>query len=214
VRGRLVFDGTSTPPAAREIAQATVHIVAADGADLGFVPLSGPDEDGRFSLVGLPAGEYDLWVGRGFTGWHLRSLAANGRDLTGRPFTVGMADITDVEYTFTDRTTSITGVLRDMAGQPVVGGAVAAFTTDRSRWHASVMWPVVHLGQAVEEGAFKLSVRGAGEYFVVGSAKVPSAVGDRFQDLTLLEQLSRSATLVRLGEGEQATVDVSAATEP
>jgi hypothetical protein len=214
VRGRLVFDGTSTPPTAREIEQAEIRVVAADGAELGMVPLSGPDGDGRFSLAGLPAGEYDLWVGRGFSDWHLRSLTAKGRDLTGRPFAVGMADITDVEYTFTDRTTSITGVLRDLAGQPVVGGAVAAFTTDRSRWHASVMWPVVHIGQAVENGAFKLPVRGAGEYFVVGSIKVPSAVRERFQDPALLEQLARSAAIVRVGEGEQATVNVSAATEP
>ena len=71
------------------------------------------------------------------------------------------------------------------------------------------MWSVVHIGQAVEEGAFTLPVRGAGEYLVVGSIKVPSAVHERFQDPALLERLARSATIVRVAEGEQVTVNVS-----
>jgi hypothetical protein len=59
-------------------------------------------------------------------------------------------------------------------------------------------------------GEFDVTVRGAGEYFVTS---VPATLKDRVQDPAVLDQLSRSATIVHVGEGERATVTVNVAVE-
>jgi hypothetical protein len=79
-------------------------------------------------------------------------------------------------------------------------------------WTSTLTWSPVRVGQSVEMGVFDVSVVGAGEYFVAGSAKVPSALRQPLRDPGVLDQLSRSAITVRVGEGKRVTVAVSAPT--
>ena len=94
-----------------------VQILSADGADLGFVPLSGVQADGRFSLAGMPPGEYELETSFELSFpdavWRLRSIEASGIDVTGRTIQVGVQDITNLVVTYTDRQTTISGTLHD-----------------------------------------------------------------------------------------------------
>ncbi|MNC96059.1 hypothetical protein D3C83_133310 [compost metagenome] len=57
-------------------------------------------------------------------------------------------------------------------------------------------------------GVFDVSVLGGGEYFVAGSPKAPSALYQSLRDPDVLEQLSRSAMMLRVGEGERVTAAV------
>jgi hypothetical protein len=214
--GRVVFDGTSPPPPARQLEGMPIRLLAADGADLGFVPLSGVEADGRFRLVGVPPGAYELDTSFELSfrdpPWRLRSIKALGNDVTGRAIQVGVQDVTDIVLTYTDRRTTIAGTLHDASGQPLAGGSVVVFPTDRSLWTSTLTWSPVRVGQSVEMGVFDVSVVGAGEYFVAGSAKVPSALRQPLRDPGVLDQLSRSAITVRVGEGKRVTVAVSAPT--
>jgi hypothetical protein len=214
--GRLVFDGASIAPTADVLERTAVRILAADGADLGPVPRSGLEAGGQFQIVGVPPGDYEIelqWPN--YAGWHLRSLTVSGRDLFGRPIAVGSTDIKDVVFTFTDRPTSIAGVLRTASGQPVEGGGtVIAFPTDRATWSGTWPWLAARTGQSVEGGRFAVQVRGAGEYYVAGVSLVPSAIRPRLTDATVLEALARSAIVVRAAEGQQLTADVTASDAP
>jgi hypothetical protein len=210
--GRVVFDGSSLPPPASRIAGMPVQILSADGADLGFVPLSGVQADGRFSLAGVPPGEYELETSFELSFpdavWRLRSIEASGIDVTGRAIQVGLQDITDLHLTYTDRQTTISGTLHDASGQPLAGGSVVVFSTNRSLWTSTLTWSPARIGQSVEMGVFDVSVLGGGEYFVAGSPKTPSALDESLRDPDVLDQLSRSAMTLRVGEGERVTAAV------
>lgn len=210
--GRVVFEGTSPPPVASELERTAVHIFAVDGAELGAVPIGGLGPDGRFSTVGLPPGAYELQLfgRRGFSGWHVRSLTMNGRDVTDRPVQVGFDHIRDIVWTYTDRRTRVSGQLRDRDGREVVAGHVAVFPTDRSLWVPGMLRQPALVADSGRLGEFDVTVRGAGEYFVTN---VPTTLKDRVQDPAVLDQLSRSATIVHVGEGERATVTVNVAGE-
>jgi hypothetical protein len=212
--GRVVFDGASPPPLARQLEGMPITVLAADGADPGSIPLSGVEADGRFHLVGVPPGAYELETSFDLSfrdpAWRLRSIKTLGNDVTGRPIQVGVQDITDLLVTYTDRQTTISGTLHDASGQPLAGGSVVVFPTDRSLWTNTLTWSPARVGQSVERGAFDVSVLGAGEYFVAGSSKVPSALYQSLRDPEALDQLSRSAMTLRVGEGERTTVHVKA----
>ncbi len=212
--GRVVFDGMSPPPPASRIAGMPVRILSADGAALGFVPLSGVDADGRVRLVGVPPGGYELDMSFELSFdnpvWRRRSIHASGTDVTGRPIQVGVQAVTDLRVTYTDRKTTIAGTLHDASGQPLAGGSVVVFSTDRSLWTSTLAWSPARVGQSVEMGVFDVSVLGAGEYFVAGSPKLPSALHQPLRDPEILDQLSQSAIRVHVREGERTNVTVRA----
>ncbi len=99
--GRIVFDGDSARPSAAEMERSTIQVLTTDGMDLGPVPISGVEADGKFRIVPLPPGKYELefrlaqtttaksgrWI------WRPRSVSASGADLTGRPIQVTSKDI-------------------------------------------------------------------------------------------------------------------------
>jgi hypothetical protein len=57
-------------------------------------------------------------------------------------------------------------------------------------------------------GAFEVILRGAGDYYV---SSVPRGLADQLQVPAVLDQLSRTARVVRVNEGESIRVDVTAA---
>ncbi len=206
ISGRVVFDGASPRPIASELEATALHVYAVDGATLGSVPIGGLGPDGRFSTVGFPPGAYELYLfGPGFSAWRMRSLTVNGRDVTDRPIQVGSNDIGDVVWTYTDRQTRLSGQLRDRQGREVAAMHVAVFPTDRSLWLPGVLRQPALVANLTQAGEFDITVRGAGEYFVTS---VPAGLKSSVQDLAVLERLSRTATVVHLGEGEHATIDL------
>jgi hypothetical protein len=212
--GRVVFDGASPKPTSEELEGAVVQIFAADGMDLGPVPIGNLGGDGRFQVVGLPPGAYEFVLSRrGLASWGERSFEIGGRDVGGRPIQIGSDDIQDVAWTFTDRRTRIVGQLTDRQGRAVSGADVAVFPSDRSQWHRGLMTRTASVANTARDGEFALSVRGAGEYYVVA---VPPSLRDRASDQNdpaVLDELSGLATIVRLEEGEQVSVRLVAAPE-
>lgn len=205
--GRVVFDGTSPKPTPEELESTAIQVFAADGSNLGQVPIGNIGRDGRFEIVGLPPGAYEFVLsprGRAtWANWVERSFEIGGRDMGGRPIQIGSQDIRDVVWRFTDRRTHIVGRLTDREGRGVLGAHVAVFPTDRSRWHPGVMTRTADVADTAQDGEFSLTIRGAGEYFVV---VLPPSVRDRANDPAVLDDLSRSASIVRVEEGERVFV--------
>jgi hypothetical protein len=102
IAGRLIApDGIAPPPMSLRLAGAAMHDVAtrslgsSDPSAVGFETATGfSDADGRFTLLGVPAGEYVLAQANAF----LISSFREGRQpfWLSRPITVGNADVTDL----------------------------------------------------------------------------------------------------------------------
>ena len=208
VSGRVTFEGASPKPTPETLTPSAVLVFATDGAQLGSVPVSGLAADGSFRTVAVPPGGYEFVLFLNSPPWRLRSVTVGGRDVTSRPILVGSDDITDLVYTFSDRMTSVSGVLRDPSGRTVEGGSVAIFPTDRTFWGPRLFLSPVGSARSGADGAFEVALRGAGEYYVTS---VPRGLADRLQDPAVLDRLSRTARVVRVNEGQQATVDVAVA---
>jgi hypothetical protein len=69
------------------------------------------------------------------------------------------------------------------------------------------MTRIADVANTGQDGEFSLAVRGAGEYFVV---VLPPSVRDRANDPAVLDELSRSASIVRVEEGAQVFVKLPA----
>jgi hypothetical protein len=208
VSGRVTFEGASPKPTPETLTHSAVLVFATDGAQLGSVPVSGLAADGSFRTVAVPPGAYEILLFLNSPAWRLRSVTVGGRDVTSRPIPIGSDDITDLVYTFSDRKTSVSGVLRDPSTRTVEGGSVAVFPTDRTFWGPRLFLSPIGSARSGADGAFEVVLRGAGEYYVTS---VPRGLADQLQDPAVLDQLSRTARVVRVSEGQSTRVDVTAA---
>jgi hypothetical protein len=207
VSGRLEFDGAGDRPDARTIANMRVTLDPADGATLpdGLAFATGRvDENGQFTTYGVPPGKYFVRAS-GVSDWFFKGAIYRGRDLADEPIELGSADVSDVVLAFTDRPSSIAGVVR--AGNGVDGEAVVlAFPVESTEWIETGSLPRrLRSARADKDGVYLFPALPAGEYYVV-------AVREDFlfewQDPKFLEGLAGAARRVRAAEGERTTQDL------
>ncbi len=150
--------------------------------------------DGLFgSLLLRPAGASQ---------WLLRSIRANGVDITDTPLPFGRPDdsLTEVEVVLTNRGAEVTGAAVDPRGQFGTPYTVIVFPVDRELWTRHSRF--VKAARAEPDGTF--SVRGlpTAEYFVAALDRVQMADGSgEWQEPAFLESLVAVAARVALEEG-------------
>jgi protocatechuate 3,4-dioxygenase beta subunit len=207
VSGRIEFEGAGDRPDPRTLANMRVTLDPADGATLpdGIALSTGRvDENGQFTTYGVPPGKYFVRAS-GVFDWFFKGALYRGSDLADEPIELGSSDVSDVVLTFTDRPSSIAGVVR--ASDNVDGEAVVlAFPVDSTEWIETGAMPRrLRSARADKDGAYLFPALPAGEYYVV-------AVRDDFlydwQDPKFLEALSAAARRVRIAEGERTTQDL------
>ncbi len=209
LRGRVVFEGEAAPPTEPELTSAWVLVMSAERRLLNAMPISGPDAGGRFETVGLPPGGYRIGVVFETPVWRTRSMTLAGEDVIGRPILLGSTDIDDVIQTYSDRRTNVSGLVTDRSGRPVAQAMVRIFPVDRQLWGRDEAAGAT--AETSQRGTFQTRwSRDAGEYFV---AVVPATLRNRM-DAAALDELSRSATRVRLELGQDRQVTVTAGAEP
>jgi hypothetical protein len=203
VRGRLIFEPGTTPPAQMRLINATP---ASGDPSLGEAHGSvRKASDGfEFELTGLLGGSYLLnlsWIGR----FGVMSVMADGQDVTATGFdgTLGR-DIDNAVITLTSRQPVISGVVRDDAGP--ARAAIIAFPQDSARWK-NFSWEPLWLKTAGAslEGVYKLDSLPAGDYFVVA---VPSRLREEFVNPEFLAKAATVATRVSVDWGQTRTVDL------
>ncbi|HEX5070679.1 MAG TPA: carboxypeptidase-like regulatory domain-containing protein [Vicinamibacterales bacterium] len=207
--GRIEYDMKVVPPSpifasiVAEPANGDPTLGQPRSATPGPRSESGPATS--FTLQGLMAGGYLL---RPLAGSAVKSIMWEGRDYTDVPFDMSSGgDVAGVVITFTDQTTTISGVIRDQEGRPVAGGAFVGFPVDRARWSNYGLQPTrLRSGLASTTGTFSLRGLPAGEYFLI-------AVNDDhvngWKDPTFLEAASRVATRFTFAWGDTKTQDLT-----
>jgi hypothetical protein len=203
--GRVQFQGTAPPPAAERFA---LFVAAVD--NLNASRTNSPtavSSAGTFRTVGLPPGRYLLRLAGTVSPWRLKSVVADGRDVTEVPIELETGGIDDVLVTLTDAPfAALTGVVRTARGEPDPSSVVFVFPADRRLW--------VNLGPTAlrfrtapgsSTGAYSLGALPDGDYLVAAG---PEALADEWLHSSVLETLALRATRVQIAEGERRTLDL------
>lgn len=158
--------------------------------------------DEEFVLEGLLPGAY---VVRGPA--NIKSITWNGRDYLDAPFdTTSGRDITGVVITLTDKVTTLSGAVRDRAGQPAANTAVIVFPADRARWSNYGLQPA-RIKSSAGSTSGNYSIRGlpAGDYLIVA---VDDNLAGRWKEPAFLEAAARTATRLTLNWGDAQKLDL------
>jgi hypothetical protein len=202
------FDGDSAPPAAADrrgplgmppfLLEPTDTSTPLDQLAVEIVP-----RDSAYLVAGYPPGRYRVRVLNSPVGWMFKAALLNGVDVSETPFDL-TRDVPDLTLVFTDRWTSLGGVVQGTGSD---GAAVLAFPADASQWTADGMAPRrFKMARANARGEFGISALPPGDYYV---AAVPEEQTDGWRAPAILDALARVATLVTIADGEHKTVAIT-----
>ncbi len=209
VSGTVNFIGSATQPTPEQRAAINIMLEPADGRTAGLTGMvrGRVDANGTFTTMGVAAGKYVLRVMGAPPGWSLRDAEHGGRDITSAAVTLDGENATGVVVTFTDRTSEVNGSVRDASGNPDARASVIAFPTDQALWVDTGSQPRrLRQVRAGQDGSYRLQGLPAGDYYVVA---IDDASVAQWQDPAYLGQISRSATQVRLLDGDTRTQQLS-----
>ena len=132
--GRMVFEGSSTPPALTGV-RITAAPADMDNPLLGGGGAATAKEDGSFQLRGL-SGRRLLRAGNLPPGWTLKAVRLNGDDVTdsGVEFKPGQ-DVSGLEIVATSKQTEISGTVTSSNGSPIKDYTVVVFSDDSQHWN-------------------------------------------------------------------------------
>jgi hypothetical protein len=208
--GHLEFDGTRDRPDSTAQTRAPITLDRADAVapqvGIGYSSLPGhADDTGAFKTYGVPPGRYVVRIAAPFPGWTLKSVTAEGRDISETPLDLRTADVNNVVITFTDRPTRLTGTARGEDGSVDADALVVVFPVDQNAWSDYGPNPRrIRSVHAARNGAYTVVGLPPGDYYVVAIHEGATA----WQDPRVLENLARGASQVRLADGETQTQDV------
>lgn len=205
VSGTVVFNGSAAQPTHEQRGSIPITLEPADGRTAGLtgVVRGRIDASGTFTTMGVPSGRYILRVGNAPQGWSLRDALHGGRDITSAAVELDGENATGVVLTFTDRPTEVNGTVRDASGNADATASVIVFPADQSLWVDTGSQPRrLRMVRAGQDGSFKIQGLPSGDYYLVAvDANAPRS----WQDPAYLGQVARSATQVRLADGDTRT---------
>ena len=207
IAGHLTFDG-GDPPAVPDFG------IVPQSADFDLAPRQSPSiaraelrPDLTFQISGV-RGPRRIAVTDSPGGWRLKSVYANGVDVTDRalPFGEPQQSLTDVEVVLTNRLTELTGRVTDGRGDATRNYSLLVFPTDRDRWYPGSRFFRHWAPDA--NGSFMLRGLPPGDYYVapVSAADVPRDGETAWQDPEFLESIAGRATFATLTEGQKLSI--------
>jgi hypothetical protein len=213
ITGRVEFDGARERPDPQALARISLMLERADGMAIGgafqSIPSGRVDETGAFKTYGVPSGAYIVRVPVAPSGWSLKAVMSEGRDVSDSPLTMRTADVANVTIVFTDRPTKLTGIARTSDGNPDPEALVVVFPAETTAWSNFGPSPRRLRGARVSRtGSYTLEGLPAGDYFV---ASMHEDSFGQWQAPEVLEELARTAVQVKLSDGESKAQDVKTA---
>lgn len=209
VSGSVVFSGSAAQPTPEQRANLSMSLEPADGRTAGLTAMvrGRVDANGTFTTMGVPAGKYILRVSGAPQGWTLRDALHAGRDITSTAIELDGEGATGVVLTFSDRPTELNGTVRESGGNADARASVIVFPTDPTMWMDTGSQPRrLRQVRAGQDGRFTVGGLPTGDYYVI--AVEDSAIAS-WQAPEFLNDLARSATQVRIGEGETRTQNLT-----
>ncbi len=206
VNGQVTVEG-STVPSPADMSRIRIGLWAPSGQQMPMVGgqmNATPRADGTFTIANVPAGPRGVRVTGVPRPWALKAVALDGQDVTDTLFEMGPGAATrHLAVVLTDRSTEISGTVRDEQDNPLTDLTVVAFATDQQLWR-----PQSRFIQAVRpdrNGVY--SVRGLppGEYLLQAVDDIEQG---EWYDPAVLESLRSGATRLLLQEGDAKTQDL------
>lgn len=168
----------------------------------GFQPRTQVSSTGTFELNGL-IGAQVLRVDRLPEGWTLKTIRANGRDITDTALEFRGSESVNVQVVLTDRISEVSGTVK-VSGQSVSAANVVLFPDDAAQWaYPSRRVRMVRVDQT---GVFRARSLPAGGYLALA---VDYLEQGEFQDPVFLERMRSRATAFSLTDGENKNLDLT-----
>jgi len=177
------------------------------------------EKNGSFQIPNLLPGKHFIRVagqgqgpqqgqGRGAAqaqgSWTLKAVLVGGQDVTDQPVELKPGqNVESVTIVLTDRSSEITGTVRDGKNAPMAAVNVIAFSSDPQFWRAQSRR--IQAVRTDQNGVYHLRSLPPGDYLILATDDVEQ--GEWF-DPSYLEQVRPSSTPVSISEGEKKTQDL------
>lgn len=164
-------------------------------------------EDGTFRLVGvLPDVYLPTFVDSSGvipSGWWLRSVMYDGRDLLDEPLDIRDRDADDIVFMFTNRHSELAGTITSADGQPASGIDVVVLPAERAFWRQGARR--IRITQPASDGSYTFTDLPAGSYHLAVVTDLDPA---DLEDPAFLDELIAAAQPVAVDDGAATRFDV------
>lgn len=198
LRGQFVFDvqGSSSP---RDLEHSAIQLSAIPfpttlGLSAGRLSTN---DDWTFEMGGL-SGSRLVRLVTGSSGWFLKAVLLNGKDITDDPldFTHG-GIIDDVRVVLTQKHSDVSGTVIDSRNNPATRYVALLFAEDRAHWTPQSRF--IAVARPDQNGRFRITGLPSGRY---RAAAVTAIEVGQERDPELLDRLVGRASPVSVTEGE------------
>ena len=153
---------------------------------------------------GAPAAAQGRGQGSAQVQWTLKSVIVAGQEVSDQPVDLKPGqNLDNVTVVLTDRTTEISGTVRDGRSEPLSGFTVIVFSSEPQFWGAQSRH--IRATRTDTAGTFRVSGMPPGDYLAVAVDAVEQ--GEWF-DPAYLEQIRPGARQITINEGEKKTQDL------
>jgi hypothetical protein len=221
VSGNITVESSGTP-APTDYSMFRVDVPEVDplpmggGGRGGGGPFGAPgrsEKNGTFQVTNVLPGLHYIRVtgggvqGQGQAAWTVKSILIGGTDVSDLPIELKAGqNVDNVTVVLTDRTTELSGTVRDGKGTGLSALTVIAFSTEEQHWRPQSRR--IATARTDQSGAFKLRNVPPGDYYLVAVDDVDQ--GEWF-DPAFLEKVRSGATKISISEGEKKVQDLRGA---
>jgi Carboxypeptidase regulatory-like domain len=202
--GTLIYEGGAKPDG-RNPVRITASAFDADGPAMPSGSSTPVKDDDTFELGGLSGGRV-IRAGNLPSGWTLKSVRLNGRDITdtGAEFKAGEA-VSGLEVVLTNKLTQVSGLVKGADGEAVKDYTVVVFSDNQDLWTVPQSRYVAGV-RPDQDGRFQFRNLPPGTYYAVAVEYVEQGA---WGDPELLMRLKDKASTFSLDEGESKTLDLT-----
>jgi len=168
------------------------------------------EKNGTFAVPNLLPGQHYIRVtgggvqGAGNAAWTVKAITIAGQDVSDLPIELKPGQNMDnVSVVLTDRTTEISGSVRDGKNAGVPALTVIVFSSEEQHWRPQSRR--INAVRTDQSGTFRVRNMPPGDYLIVAVDDVEQ--GEWF-DPSYLEKVRQGATRLSLSEGEKKTQDL------
>ncbi len=205
--GRVVFEGADLP-VPPDLTKVTLGLVGVGPTESNRLSAT-VDAAGIVSIGGVVPGQYMVRASApgglppAGPGWTVRSVTADGRDVTDRAFDVSAGGISDVAVTFTSLVSELSGTLTTASGAPETDYFVIAMPANREYW----MQGSRRIVSTRPDGKGRYVFRGlpAGDYRI---AVTTDLVARDLQEASTLGALALQSLPVTIATGERKSLNI------
>jgi protocatechuate 3,4-dioxygenase beta subunit len=166
--------------------------------------------NGSFTLTNIEPGLHYVRVSgggnpsQGGGQWTLKSVLVGGADVADIPFEIKPGqNIDNLNVVMTDRTTDLSGTVRDATNTGAAAVTVIAFATDPQFWRSQSRR--IATSRTGDTGAYRLHGLPPGDYFILAVDDVEQG---EWYDPAFLDSMKEKAQRVTLQDGDKKSLDV------